>query len=145
MFVNILLKLIGLSNMSVWSLINLWDGKILVRKLSYFVYHVIFIICIYDIILFICLNNDEILNKEEALTVSRCWNTQLLAVFFVVIVVGVVLFCFISLFVCFSVLSVVKGIWEVLTLKRLNIFIEYAFQKFCFPLIYKITTIGICI
>jgi len=43
------------------------DGKILVIKISYIVYYVISIICIYDIILFICLNKDKILNNEEGL------------------------------------------------------------------------------
>lgn len=64
---NIVLKLIGLSNMPVWNLIDkvVRDGKILVSQLSYIVYYVISIIHIYDIILFICLNNDKILNKEE--------------------------------------------------------------------------------
>lgn len=43
------------------------DGKILVSTLSYIVYYAISIICVYDIILFICLNNDKILNKEDGL------------------------------------------------------------------------------
>lgn len=68
-FANIVLKLIGLSNMLVWSLTKkvVRDRKILVSKLSYIVYCVISMTCIYDVILFICLNNDKILNKEEGL------------------------------------------------------------------------------
>lgn len=115
---NIVLKLIGLSKMSVWNLIDkvVRGGKILVNKLSYIVYYVISIIHIYDIILFICLNNYKILNKEPSKT-KHCHSFKLMEGLIKVTCCGFFFpFCLLPAFI--------NGLWEPLTLKRLNILIE---------------------
>lgn len=40
------------------------ERKILVSRLSYIVHYIIYVICIYEIKLFVSLNNDKMLNKQ---------------------------------------------------------------------------------